>query len=421
MKLNDSVILDEEECFMTVRHLTLLGTNREIGLRLAGIAIERHGLNLDDLAAVDSLVAKNQKEYLIEKYPVHWERAQGVADAFGLDAMDAKYDTTRIPYNVELPAMPPPVGCSVAFYPPDTTDNGHGMLSRNYDFPTCTLAEMLGITLPTDAMGPIRPMMADPYVIEMYPKDGGYPSLSIVSFDLLSGALDGINSEGLVVSLNGDEIAMMQAQSAPNLNAMEVGIDETQVLRLLLDTCANVEEAKHVLLNTRHVQALVPCHYIIADKQGKSFVFEIGDQNKGVVIDGVDGPQVITNHPLYQYPTIDDMPEKTSLLEAGTSSFERYIRLERAIEETGPPYTLEFMKNACSEVSAASVISWTPEQFRRQLVASSGLSRTLWHCLYDTNDRTLSAKFYKNEGENDDGSVTTHYTDYHEFKLDSSA
>jgi len=81
-------------------------------------------------------------------------------------------------------------------------------------------------------------------MIEMHP-DESYSSLYLSSFDLL-GALDGINSQGLMVGILADNETLEAQLSRPTLS-FAVGIEILLAVRMLLDTCATVEEAKEAL------------------------------------------------------------------------------------------------------------------------------------------------------------------------------
>ena len=86
--MNSSMRANETSClkaegFMNVRHLTLHGTNFEIGRRLAEIAIQRYGKSPANYMA--SPLYASAARLLPRNYPILWERARGVAAAFGLD------------------------------------------------------------------------------------------------------------------------------------------------------------------------------------------------------------------------------------------------------------------------------------------------------------------------------------------------
>ena len=194
MNTVEHTVLGGPDSFMTVRHLVVHGTNFEIGRALGSLAAERYGLNPASLAA-DPLYARVRRACFAEHYPIHLERVRGVAAALDLDANDDSFDLGILPYH--LGPGPPAPACSVVYYPPSTTATGRGYLSRNYDFSTGTIAELMGLPLPPEVRSQMRPVMSEPYLMEWYPEDGGYASLAIQAFDVLSGVLDGINSEGL--------------------------------------------------------------------------------------------------------------------------------------------------------------------------------------------------------------------------------
>ena len=84
------------------------------------------------------------------------------------------------------------------------------------------------------------PPASRPYVLELHPEDG-HASLAVCAFDLLGAALDGVNAEGLVV------VAASDVESAPQEPRPDVGLDEFQLVRHLLDGCATAAEAREAL------------------------------------------------------------------------------------------------------------------------------------------------------------------------------
>ncbi len=183
--------------FPTVRHLILRGSNYEIGKQLAEVVTERY--NVRTRLAFDPRIIHARCLYFQQHYPILLERARGVADAFGLNLDDNTIDMASLMYPNLL--SPQTVGCSVVFYPPQTTTNAHGSLSRNCDAQRGSILEMLGVPIPPGIQ--LKPAYSEPYVMEVYP-DIGYPSLYLACTDLLGACFDGINSEGLTVSLMAD-------------------------------------------------------------------------------------------------------------------------------------------------------------------------------------------------------------------------
>jgi hypothetical protein len=83
---------------------------------------------------------------------------------------------------------------------------------------------------------------------------------------------------------------------SPHLYPVQAaGVHELQTMRFLLDTCATAAEAKEALLTVKQYYFLVPCHYIVADRDGNSFIYENSTgRNVQHVIEGEGRPQVAT-------------------------------------------------------------------------------------------------------------------------------
>ena len=121
MHISEQAFFDGLVSFVAVHHLTMHGTNFQIGHKLAELAIERYGQSPAHYAA-NPVCAKARRVYFQRNYPIHWERVRGVAAAFDLDPDDDRYDLTTLWYNLGVPASAP--GCSVVYYPPTTTASG---------------------------------------------------------------------------------------------------------------------------------------------------------------------------------------------------------------------------------------------------------------------------------------------------------
>jgi len=312
----ETVIAGGPDKFAEVRHVVLKGSNFEIGKKIGELA-KRDGVRMTP--SKDTILNRAKREYIARNYPILFERMEGIADSFGLDIANDSYDFTGI-FQTQ---MTPP-GCSVIFYPAGHTVNGHNILSHNYDF---TTGEITGRQPQNGRLA----IMARPYLFEIHP-DQGYSSLSLCAFEYLGGVLDGINSEGLVVSI------LAAGESAERVGrepSREVGMHELMSMRYLLDNCKNVEEAKEALLSLKHYYCFIPCHYIVGDKTGKSFVFEFSpNRNRSYIIDG-DGPQCVTNHLVFLHQKVEEFPE-TGL----NGSMTRYKMLDESIRAKGK-FTLE--------------------------------------------------------------------------------
>jgi predicted choloylglycine hydrolase len=352
--------------FVEVRHVFLKGSNFEIGKKIGEIA-KKDGTPITP--SNDHIMNRAKREYMAKNYPILHERMKGVAAAYGLNIADDSYNFS----GLFQPQMAAP-GCSVTFYPASATENGHNVLSRNYDFTTGD------ITGRRPQKGRLA-MMARPILFEIHP-DQGYSSLSLCAFEYLGGVLDGINSEGLVVSILAEEESGPKVGQEPG---NEVGIHELMGMRYLLDNCKNVEEAKEALLSLKHYYSFMPCHYIIGDRSGKSFIFEFSPtRNRNYVIDG-DGPQCVTNHLVFLHQKVEEFPE-TGL----NWSMRRYKMLYESIRAKGK-FTLE-------EIAAINARVAVPPNAPSNPEIAPG--RTLWYAQYDLENLTLTVKFYLGEKPN---------------------
>jgi hypothetical protein len=362
--VQDKVIVGGPKDFLEVRHLVLKGTNEQIGQALATIGKERYQLSA--AASSDPLRSRVQRRYLEKNYPILHDRMRGVAALFGKRFEDYEWDFSALWYLTGFSA-----GCSVVYYPSAATADGRAVLSRNYDMTTGTI---LGARPKPGHL----PVNARPYVLEMHP-DRGYASLALCAFDLLSGVLDGINSEGLTVTVMGDE---EQAEKAgidrPDQDC--IGLSELQVPRMLLDTCATVEEAKEALLMTKQFYQFEPVHYLIADRHGKAFVWEYAhSRNQEYIIENPGEPLLSTNFSLYRH--LDGRGPPSVRTAKGVCP--RYCQLAEHIAAEKGKLTVDLIKENQRAVDAT-----------RPGTKDAAPTRTLWHALYYPELKKVQVSFY---------------------------
>jgi hypothetical protein len=387
----DRVVAGGPRDFLEVRHLVLRGSNQEIGQALATLAQERY--RLGPTASTDRFRTRVQRRYIERNYPFLLERMRGVAAAFDRSLTDDAWNFGGLWYPGGLLA-----GCSVVHFPPGVTATGTGIVSRDYDFSTGTL----------HGTRPRRGELAAtarPYVIEMYP-DRGHASLAICAYDLLSGVLDGINSEGLTVALLADDELLAKFPMEP-AGEDGVGLGVVQTLRFLLDTCATVEEAKEALLLTKQYYELVPVHYLIADRHGKSFVWEYSQShNREYIVENPGKPLVTTNFSLHRYLEGKGPPSA----KGARKVCPRYCALAERIAGRSGKLTVPLIKDMHRAVDATRP---SPKGAARPPL------RTLWHALYFPEQRQVQVSFYLGDEADPDrpGKTRIRRSDYLEFKL----
>jgi hypothetical protein len=388
----DKIVAGSDKDFMEVRHVVLKGTNEEIGRSLATLAKER--FEYRPRPSEDRLRTRAQRKYIEKNYPILHDRMRGVAGAFGKKLDDDGFNFSMLIYPRSFG-----LGCSVVYYPPRVTASGAGIVSRNYDFTTGTL---YGKPPPEGELA----VTARPYLVEMYP-DRSYPSLAMYSYDLLSGVLDGINSEGLTVALLADDETLAKYGMEP-AGFDAAGVGELQMLRMLLDTCATVEEAKEALLMTKQPYAVVPVHYLVADRHGKGFVWEYSQaHNREYIIENPDKPLVTTNFSLHRHLEGKSPPSAAKAKDVCP----RYCELcERIATQTEKP-TVDFIKDChkCADMVRPAAPGRAP-------------TRTLWHALYFPEGRKVQVSFYLRDEADpaDKAKVRIVRSDYLEFALKKS-
>lgn len=386
LEFSEEQVAGSPEDFMIVRHVRLRGTNRDIGRKLGEIARQRHHSELEPLTPV---MFRARRDFFQRNYPIHFSRSVGATEAFGLDIASTTLDVFAVYLNIDFAP-----GCSTVYYPPSRTLSGHATLSRNYDFTTATFSELTR----RPGIPGARAFTSDVYVVEVYPEEG-YASLYITCYDLLGGAMDGVNAQGLTVALLADNIGSLQEPTGT-----QAGLDVLQVPRFLLDTCATVDDAKSALLAAKQYYSLIPSHFIIGDRSGRSFIWEYSRaHNKEYITESSDRPQIITNHPVHRYKSLDDMPKD----EDPRSSYERMRRLHDRIAEAKEKLSPDWMKET-NRCVAATVETPSPR--------GASVSRTLWHALYDAVDKSLQVDFYLG----DDAASPTHQkrSGYISFRLE---
>lgn len=397
---NEVLVAKEPDTYLEVRHIVLRGTNEEIGKALGEIAQEWLGIKKLGTYA-GPIYAEARRQYMKKNYPILLERMKGVAKSYGLSPTDNTCVTSGLYYDISIA----PPGCSALFFPAGSTTNGHNLLGHNVDFHTATLREMMGL----ERIEGDHNLYSRDFVLELYP-DKGYPSIVVGALDLLNGFQGGMNSEGLIVALLEDDLGTPSTDVNP-LGDDVGGLNMLQLDRLILETCATVEEAKVVILNNKLVAGFLPGHLQICDRSGKAFIFDISPNDFSYHFTENNGqPQVITNHSIFLHPEISKFPPYSP---KGTyNTFYRYVKLDDYVNGHQGEFSPADVKEAMSLVYAH-----TTDIAERSVGPLP--HRTLWTMLYDIDERSLEVKFYLKDGPTDPatGDPSLVFTEPFRFKL----
>ena len=385
LKFEEFTLHDRQGDYANVKHIRLSGTNFGIGNKLGELAKNRHSLQMPKWSSTTKRDA--QYTYLKKNYPAHFDRMAGFASAFGEDIQQAEHDYSCFGITLAFPM------CSAVYYPPCSTETETGVISRNADLELVCIPQLAGDSAQKNSIK----IMEKPYVLELHP-DSGYSSLVMFCFELYGLALDGINAEGLAVThLHGD--VLNEDAYKPGMDS-GVGINEMLVVQQLLDNCKTVDEAKEMLLCNKHFRMILPTHLLIADKFGNSFVWEYPiEHNQDFFTDGNSEIQILTNFPLYKYPAIYTFPKSNDL----SCPFARYKTLSEAIGTYRGKVSNDSIKKINSKVFVRQEMYKTPPPVA---------VRTIYHNVYDCNQRTMEVSFYRKEDNN-----KQERTEYFKFKL----
>ncbi len=394
---NEIVLRQEKDKYIQVRHIVLEGSNEEIGMALGEIA--RRDYNAKLIRYALPVYAKARIEYMARNYPIMLERMKGVAKAFGIDLSQTDYDTSSLYYLDLLPR------CSAIFFPASVSGNGNNFYTCNRDYYLASMSEVFGR----------KPKFKEPdmlsrmIVLEIYP-DEGYSSIGVGALDLMNMQIDIVNCQGLgIVALQDDTFGM--EHTFKDLTRAS-GLHLYQAMRLIADTCATVDEAKVALLSNKISLSLIPAHFMVMDTSGNSFIYEKSREDFAdrLVDNKNDGPVVITNHSVYEYPTVEKFPEP---VKDDYDTFNRYRRLDEFVKKHKGLFSTsdgeEAMSLAYGRVEEASEGGYHDLPLR-----------TLYTAVVDLDERSVKVRFYQRDIKSDrpDGLPDLVFSEPMTFKLE---
>jgi hypothetical protein len=239
----------------------------------------------------------------------------------------------------------------------------------------------------------------------MHP-DRGYASLALCAADLLSGVLDGRNVAGLTVACLADGGERGDPAAEPAFDT-GVGLGTFQMQRYLLETCATTVEAKEALLTTKQYYEAIRCKYLVADRHGTAFLWELSPVgNREYILETPGKPLITTNFSLHRHLDGKNLPSAERAREICSA----YSALAEGVAKHPGKFTSDAIK-AVHQVAACTEPA-SPESGRPPV-------RTHWHALYYPERRKLQVSFYLGEksGTSQVGNGGILRTDYLEFTL----
>lgn len=251
-----------------MKKVTLRGSYYDIGFQLGSFARDS-GAKVIEMTDADREQFLEFKDLLEEVHPPIVDELRGIWAAFGLNYDDAEFIVDQIPIHGQrfvvgwyIGSNMLPFACSAISLSENATQDREVLFARNFDWERM-----------------------DCSIVFMNP-EGAYPSVGCTPYDVLSMLVDGMNSEGLKVSVN---VVAPWALSAPPPNILQI-----VAARVMIDKCATVDEAIDFLKQTPITFPVETVHYLIADRTGQSAIVEfLGNDVK--VVRSENDYQVMTN------------------------------------------------------------------------------------------------------------------------------
>jgi predicted choloylglycine hydrolase len=313
------------------RSFTLRGNHYDIGHRLGCKSPQFHVPSWWPLPPnLDFAEACAREIALI--HPPLLDEMQGYADGQGQPYEDFLRVICRRRLSGRIPRAQETGGCTSFVW---RADDGHIMVGRNYDF---------------------HPMQRVRQQIHNFPDDG-YSSIGMRG-SVPVGRYDGVNSQGLFVSLH---IVMSDPPHDPR-----PGIPFHLIPRLLLETCATAKEAINALMLMPHLHSF---NYLVADAD-QFAVVETHHDRARIVYPTDDDLLIVGN--FYQHPQ----------MAVFTGSRKQTVPRRRAA------FLNEFLRQQHKDAWQA-----TQSALRDRTAPVCGVEgqhTTLWSCVVDLTARRLA-------------------------------
>ena len=381
---NEPIYVPGPDDYSKPRHIIVQGTNEEIGFDLGKLAQQQFGVTQLEKYE-DPVYGKARREYLKRNWPAMLAKTKGILRAYGLPEDDIEHDATQLTfdfYDVMKGSKLDFNTCSAAVLPKEKSKDGGVFVSRNFDLMAMVLWSDLQAKAPP--LGAFR-CWERSVVVESRPSDGGYKTLLIGGQELLTPYIDGINEKGLYFSLFHDP-AGIGDEGGPNAGFRMNGVAMIQLTTMLLEKCANVQEAKQEILNNRILQVVLSAHMILADATGDATIFEIDNKTQEYVFtDRKAGePLFITNHPVSTYPEPSKFPAFDA--EAEHNTFQRMIIFNNAYSKLQAPFSMGDATKMTDAVHCAFVDDKKADAAPKE--------RTLINTTADLSKPEISVRFY---------------------------
>lgn len=322
------------------KHITVEGTSYEVGSMIGQYMIT-DASSFRDITTNFPQDDKNARmhieksiEYFDKYCPGINDEIRGVADALGVGMEQIIYYISTYKSRG---------GCSQMAVLPEITANGHIYAARNYEY---------------------RPQESDLCLITT--KVTGKAS-HIGFSELMFGRDDGINEHGLFISMS---------NAAPGITSDSVGVDFWAVIRSVLDSCKNVEQAIEQIQN---MPTSCYTNFIVADRNSNVALIEVAGCDK--IIHNINN----LNSKKYLCSTNHFVSDEMLKHDNGRywDSIARYAAMELRINDAIPMVDKYVLKSILTDLMPFGTCCHH---------YTEGLG-TLWSVIYDVTDINMEICF----------------------------
>ncbi len=327
----------------------------------------------NQLSTIRSTIKLSDSIYLLDyrcDYHLPELLEKGVSSIGGLMAFAA--DSLTFGARVFRPGTDEGAGCTT--FEAFTPQGGH-ILARNFDFRT-----------------------APCFVVWTHP-DGGYASISVVDNNFMAYGnatrlnaansfrtllapyccVDGMNEKGLAIA-----VLQLRAKATNQTESGKKDITTTAMIRAVLDTCADVDEAVELIKSyNMHDSLWTNYHYQIADSRGRSAVVEYIDNVLHVY--GRGGAAYPVAGSVYEDDGLNQLYAANFSLTKDIGAFKIEQHGEDRIEAVKS--VLRAKDGVLSEMQAMDLLSFVKLNYKHDVYPWN--VNALWSAVYNTSEGTL--------------------------------
>lgn len=325
---------------VTFKHLELEGTSYDVGKKLGIYKKNRTDL-ITQFTMKSSILDNNGKIHVrkamecFDKYcPGINDEITGLSEGLGVGVEQLLY------YFASYKSKG---CCSQMVVLPQITRNGHIYLARNYDY---------------------WPQESDLCLVTTKVK-GKYKHIGFS--ELGFGRNDGINEHGLCISMS---------NAAPGVTSNSFGVEFWVIIRTVLDSCRNVNEAIELI---NRIPTSTYTNFIVADRNTNAALIEVASSEKSIQkINIANSKQYLcaTNHFISKAMQKHDSARYWD-------SVARYMAMELRINDDIPNVDKNIIKGIQSDFMPLGTCT-------HHYGSRFG---TLWSVIYDVTDISLEACF----------------------------